>query len=418
MVTLEQICRADRLRGDGRFHKTPLHVATPLNRRLGLKDRLHLKLELLQRTGSFKVRGASAKIHSLTDAERRGGVIAASAGNHAQGVALAARTEGIRARIVMPEYAPLTKREATEGYGAEVILHGGSYDEAFAHALEVRERDGGTLVHAFDDEVVMAGQGTIGLEILEQVPDVAAVVCPVGGGGLIAGVATAIKSIRPEVRVIGVQAKGADSAVQSFQARRRIPAEGGETIADGIKVHHVGERTLEAILRHVDAMVAVDDVSICRAVLMLDEHAHLSAEPAGATPVAALLERTNGATSPAPLAEHLPASGPVVVVVSGGNMDTFEKTRFIRRALAAEHRHLRIRVRMTDRRGSSPRQMAELFHLLADHEVNILGISYLRSTDDMPLGVVEVALLLETRGAGDAEAVNASLRTAGFQLAG
>ena len=408
MVSLEQICRADQLRGAGRFHETPLHVATTLNRRVGMVNRLHLKLELFQRTGSFKVRGAASKIHALTDAERAGGIIAASAGNHAQGVALAARSMGARARIVMPEYAPLTKREATEGYGAQVVLHGVSYDDAFRHALELQSRDGGTFVHAFDDEWVMAGQGTIGLELLKQLPDVGAVICPVGGGGLIAGVATAVKSIRPGVRVIGVQAAGADSAVQSFHAKRRIETDGVDTIADGIKVQQVGERTLEAILAHVDAMVTVSDVAICQAILMLDEHAHLSVEPAGAVPIAALLE---GA-----LADVLPAEGPVVAVLSGGNMDTFEKTRFIRRALAAEHRHLRLRVHLADRRGSSPRQMAELFHVLADHEVNILGISYLRSTGDLPLGIVEVALLLETRGAEDAVAVTASLRGAGFTL--
>lgn len=409
MPSLEQICRADTLRGAERFQRTPLHVPTTLSRRLGLDHRLHLKLELLQRTGSFKVRGATAKIHSLTAEERARGIIAASAGNHAQGVALAARSLGVRARIVMPEYAPLTKREATEGYGAEVILRGSSYDEAYAHARELQERDGGTFVHAFDDELVMAGQGTIGLEILEQLPEVAAVLCPVGGGGLIAGVATAIKSIRPDVRVIGVQSAGADSAVRSFRAGQRVETDGVETIADGIKVQRVGERTLDAILRHVDAMVSVDDVALCRAILFLDEHAHLSAEPAGAAPVAALLDGG--------LRDVLPETGPVVAVVSGGNIDTFEKTRFVRRALAAERRHLRIRVRMHDRRGSSPRRMAELFALLADHELNILAIGYRRDAPDLPMGIVEVELLLETRGAEDAERAVATLVAAGFDVA-
>jgi len=409
MVTLEQIRRADRLRGAGRFHETPLQFATTLNRRLGADDRLHLKLELFQRTGSFKVRGAAAKIYSLDDAQRRRGIIAASAGNHAQGVALAARSVGAKARIVMPEYAPMTKREATEGYGAEVVLHGATYDEAFEHAVELQHRDGGVFVHAFDDDVVMAGQGTIGLEILSQLPDVAAVVCPVGGGGLIAGVATAIKSVRPEVRVIGVQAEGADSAVQSFHTGKIVKSERAETIADGIRVRRVGERTLDAILRNVDAMVSVDDVAICRAVLMLDEHAHLSAEPAGAVPVAAMLDGG--------LADELPAEGPIVAVISGGNMDTFEKTRYVRRALAAECRNLKIRVRMPDRCGSSPRQMAELFGLLADHHVNVLDVEYRRNTLDLPFGVVEVGLLLETRGVENADAVGTSLQTAGFEIA-
>jgi len=409
MLTLEQICRADRLRGEGRFHETPLHFGTTLNRRLGITQPVHLKLELFQRTGSFKVRGAAAKIHALTDDKRAQGIIAASAGNHAQGVALAARSLGAKARIVMPEYAPLTKREATEGYGAEVVLHGASYDDAFDHAVELQARDGGTLVHAFDDPVVMAGQGTIGLEILKQLPEVATVVCPVGGGGLIAGVSTAIKAIRPDVRIVGVQARGADSAVLSFYAKKRVSSKSVHTIADGIKVQQVGEHTLEMMLRNVDAMVTVDDISICRALLLLDEHAHLSAEPAGATPIAALLGGK--------LSDVIPADGPVVAVVSGGNMDTFQKTRYVRRALAADHRHLTISVRMADRRGSSPRQMAELFGLLADHEVNILEIAYRRSKNDLPLGVVEGERLLLPGGADAPELVTMALADSGFELA-
>ncbi len=408
-VTLEQICRADRLRGAGRFHETPVHFATTLNRRVGLDERLYLKLELFQRTGSFKVRGATSKIHSLTDAERAHGIIAASAGNHAQGVALAARSMGAKALIVMPEYAPLTKRDATEGYGATVVLHGSSYDDAYRHARELQSKNGATFVHAFDDDQVMAGQGTIGLEILRQVPDVAAVICPVGGGGLIAGVATAIKAVRPDVKVFGVQAAGADSAVRSFHARQRIESSVVDTIADGIKVAHVGERSLEVMLRNVDAMVTVDDLSICRAVLLLDEHAHLSAEPAGASPVAALLAGH--------LRSEMPQDGPIVAVISGGNMDTFEKTRYVRRALAADHRHLRIRVQMPDRRGSSPRQMADLFRLLGEQEVNILAINYRRDTLDLPLSVVEVELLLESRGGDHAVATTASLTAAGFDVA-
>ncbi|MCZ6786047.1 MAG: pyridoxal-phosphate dependent enzyme, partial [Planctomycetota bacterium] len=188
MLTVEQIEAADRMRGEGRFHATPLHFPASLNTRIARGGgRIYLKLELFQRTGSFKVRGATAKVLSLSNKERACGIIAASAGNHAQGVALAASAIGVRARIVMPEYAPLTKREATAGYGAEVILKGATYDEAYAHALELRDADGGTLIHAFDDEQIMAGQGTIGLEILRDLPDVETVICPVGGGGLISG---------------------------------------------------------------------------------------------------------------------------------------------------------------------------------------------------------------------------------------
>jgi threonine dehydratase len=234
------------------------------------------------------------------------------------------------------------------------------------------------------------------------------VICPVGGGGLIAGVATAVKSIRPDARVIGVQARGADSAVPSFAAKSRVATPTTDTIADGIRVGEVGEQTLEAMLRHVDAMVAVDDVAICRAVLLLDEHAHLSAEPAGAAPIAALLDGG--------LADVLPRKGAIVAIVSGGNMDTFEKTRYVRRALAAEERHLRVRIRMPDRRGTSPRQMAELFQLLADHEVNILAINYRRNALDLPLDVVEVELLLETRGGEHADEVTGALTASGCEV--
>ena len=405
MLSLRNIEAADRLRGEGRFRSTPLHYPASLNARLPVVGDIHLKLELFQRTGSFKIRGATAKILGLSDEERARGIIAASAGNHAQGVALAAAAIGVRACIVMPEFAPLTKRIATEGYGAEVLLHGATYDEACAHAMELRDRTGGTLVHAFDDEQVMAGQGTIGLELLREMPDLAAVVCPVGGGGLIAGIATALKSIRPEIQVFGVQAAGASSAVDSFRAGRRLPSRSVETVADGIKVQHVGEKTFEVIRELVDDMVTVSDDQICDAMLMLDEHAHIAAEASGATPLAACLDGRL----------RLPR-GPVALIVSGGNLDTFEKTRFIRRALARQRRHEPVRIRLVDRRGSKPREMARLFALLADHDVNVLDIAYRREQSTIPMGQVEVELLLETRGAEHADAVQRGIHDAGFHL--
>lgn len=406
MLSLREIEAADKLRGETRFRRTPLHLPTSLNRRLGGEGRLWLKLELFQRTGSFKVRGAIAKVLTLPEADLARGIVAASAGNHAQGVALAAAAVGAHARIVMPEFAPLTKREATEGYGAEVILHGSTYDEACAHAIRLCDEAQATFVHAFDDERVMAGQGTIGLEILAELPDVSTIVCPVGGGGLIAGVATAVKAIRPDVRVIGVQASGADSAVASFRAGRRRAVDGIETIADGIKVAHVGELTFEVIRARVDDMVTVDDEQICHAMLMLDEHAHVSAEPAGSVPLAAFL---SGALPP--------PRGDVVAIVSGGNIDTFEKTRYIRRALAGQRRHHRVRVRLVDRRGSKPREMARLFGLIADHDMNVLAVSYRRDTPMVPLGLVEVELLVEARGAAHTRALDEALAESGFDTA-
>lgn len=405
MPTLAQIRAADRLRGDDRFRTTPLHLPASLNAALPTSSRVHLKLELLQRTGSFKVRGATAKVMSLSAEERAKGIIAASAGNHAQGVALAAGSLGIRARIVMPEYAPITKQDATRGYGAEIILHGRTYDDACRHARELHEQEGGTFVHAFDDELVMAGQGTIGLEILEQLPDVTSVICPVGGGGLISGVATAIKALRPEVRIIGVQADGASSAVDSYRAGCRMEVPTAETIADGIKVAQVGEHTFEVIRRLVDEMVTVSEVDLCAAVLLIDERAHVCAEPAGAAPIAALLRDK----------VKLPP-GDCVAVVSGGNIDTFAKTRFIRRALAEDARHLRLRVHLADRRGSRPREMARLFTVLADQEVNVLHIADRRDTPDLPVGIVQVELLLETRGPAHALALESAVEAAGFEL--
>ncbi len=404
-LTIDRIRRADRLRGDGRFRKTPLHHPATMSSRLPGDAPVHLKLEVFQRTGSFKVRGAAAKVFAMSERERRNGIVAASAGNHAQGVALAGAAVGARTRIVMPEYAPLTKREATEGYGAQVILHGATYDEAFAHAVEICEAEGDTLVHAFDDVDVMAGQGTIGLEILQDLPETGTIVCPVGGGGLIAGIAVAVKSLRPGIRVIGVQAEGASSAVDSFHSGRRTATKNVDTIADGIKVMKVGERCFDVMRRYVDEMVTVSDVDICRAVLMLNEHAHVSAEAAGAVGVAAL---ASGVIRP--------ANGPTVAIISGGNIDTFEKTRYIRRALAEERRHLRIRVRLADRRGSKPRQMASLFAVLAEHELNILNIAYRRDTLDLPVGIVEVELMLETRGPAYAHRLQASLQRSGFDV--
>ncbi|MEE8104208.1 MAG: threonine ammonia-lyase [Planctomycetota bacterium] len=405
MLDCRRIESALALRGEDRFRKTPLHFPASMNRRGWRTAQIYLKLELFQRTGSFKVRGATTKILSLSEKERAAGIVAASAGNHAQGVALAAASVGAQATIVMPEFAPLTKREATENYGADVVLHGATFDEACAHAQELCDTDGGTFVHAFDDEIVMAGQGTIALEILDDLPDVEAIICPVGGGGLISGIATAIKAKRPATKIIGVQAKGADSAVASFHAGQRLPSEHAETIADGIKVQHVGELCFDIIHRLVDEMVTVDDTQICNAMLMMDEHAHICAEPAGATALAALMS-----------GQVRPPAGPCVVVVSGGNLDTFEKTRYIRRALVEQKRHLSVRLRLIDRRGSKPREMARLFTLLGVHEMNVLDIAYRRDSANVPLGQVEIELLLETRGAAHARAITDALQKAGYEL--
>ena len=269
----------------GVAHATPLDRSSTFSQMVGAP--VYLKLENLQKTGSFKLRGAYNKIHLLSETEKKCGVIAASAGNHAQGVAYAASHAGIRSVIVMPETAPLSKVSATRGYGAEVVLAGTSYDEAFARAKQLEQQQGLTFVHAFNDPQVMAGQGTIGLEILRELPELATVVVPIGGGGLIAGVATAIKALAPQVRVVGVQAAGADAMARSKQAGVLTPTAVASTIADGIAVKSPGDATFAVIQQVVDEIVTIDDEAIAAAILMLLERAKLMVEGAGAIGLAA-----------------------------------------------------------------------------------------------------------------------------------
>lgn len=316
---------AARERAEGTlYERTPLVRMPGLERALGCAAPLHLKLETLQAVGSFKIRGAAAKMLALPRRVLAPGVVAASAGNHSQGVAVAARHLGIPARIVMPESAPVRKVQRTRSYGAEVILRGRTYDEAQEAAFALRDLRGGTFVHAFDDWDVMAGQGTVGLEILDDLPQTATVLCPVGGGGLVSGIAAAVKGRRPDVRVIGVQSSVAASACTSFHRGRRTPLAPGSTIADGIKVGLVGRRCFDVIQAHVDEMHAVTDDELCRAMLAIEEEANLVAEPAAAAPLAALLAGRID-----------PGDGPIVSVLTGANVDIGRRLRCLRRSLVA-----------------------------------------------------------------------------------
>ncbi|WP_435197522.1 threonine ammonia-lyase [Natronomonas sp. EA1] len=379
---------------------TPLDYSHTFSARTGAE--VYLKLENLQRTGSFKIRGAANRLAQLTDEEREAGVVTASAGNHAQGVALAASRLGIDSKIVMPEHAPISKVNATRDYGAEVILHGPDYDAAQAKAHELEEREGRTYIHAFDDEAVMAGQGTIGLEIVEDCPEVDTVVVPIGGGGLISGIATAVKAHRPEARVIGVQAEGASSVAESLQKGERVTRDQVDTIADGIAVRTVGEQTFEVIQRRVDEVVTVSDSQIATALVELLERSKTLVEGAGAVALAALLEDTFDYEE-----------GEVIVpALCGGNIDLNVLTTVIMRGLVEDGRYLKIRTVLKDRPGA----LRELIDVIADAKANIYGIQHDRTSRDLAMNDAEVELDLETRGHEHVAKLIEALEAHGYEV--
>ena len=382
----------------GVAHETPLDLSSTFSAMAGMP--VHLKLENLQKTGSFKLRGAYNKIHVLSQAEKARGVIAASAGNHAQGVAYAATHAQIRSVIVMPETAPLAKVSATKGYGAEVVLAGTSYDEAFAKAKEMEAKDGLTFVHAFNDPSVMAGQGTIGLEILKALPEVQAVVVPIGGGGLIAGVATAIKEMAPQVKVYGVQAEGADAMARSKASGVLTQTSEAVTIADGIAVKSPGDLTFAVVQKYVDDILTIDDEAIASAILMLLERAKLMVEGSGAIGLAALL---NG---------KIPVAGPVACVISGGNIDVNFIARIIERGLVKAGRRSVITTRVPDRPGC----LQKLLSTIAACRGNVLHVYHDRLNHGVPLGQCEVQISLEIRDAEHSLEIVAALQKEGYAV--
>ncbi len=359
-----------------------------------------LKAENLQRTGSFKIRGAYLRMGRLSDQEKAIGVVAASAGNHAQGVALAAQMLGIRATVFMPTGAPIPKEKATRGYGADVRFHGHTVDDALVAAKEFAAETGAVLIHPFDHVDIVTGQGTCGLEILEQCPDVKTVLVSTGGGGFIAGIATAIKELRPDVRVVGVQAAGAAAYPASLKAGHPIALETMSTMADGIAVGCPGEVPFHAIQKYVDDMVTVSEESLSTALLMLLERAKLLVEPAGAAAVAALMDHPDGYGTP------------VVAVLSGGNVDPLLLMRVMRHGMAAAGRYLSFKVRIPDLPGG----LARLLGQLADVEANVLDVVHERTSSHLHLDEVEVALQVETRGADHAERVLSRLRECGYHV--
>jgi len=360
---------------------------------------IFLKLDNQQRTGAFKERGALNRMLTLTPEERARGVIAASAGNHAQGVAYHAGRHGIHARIFMPLPTPLTKVSSTRGYGAEVVLHGANYDEAYAAALENAEQDHLTLIHAFDDDAVIAGQGTLGLEILQQHSDIHVLVVPIGGGGLIGGIACAVKETNPSILVFGVQPARIPSMKAAVAEGRPVTLDSAKTIADGIAVRRAGERTLPLVQKYVDDIVTVEEEEIANAILLLLEREKTLAEGAGAAALAAVLNH------------KLPlAAKRVAVLVCGGNIDVTLLSRIIERGLVKDGRLVRLRVHLPDYPGA----LYRLTGILAEHRANIVETAYDRAYHGVNLGDTAIDITMETRGPEHIAELLAALVTAGY----
>src|SRR6476469_3198117 len=359
-----------------------------------------LKCENLQRTGSFKARGAYVRISRLSEEERRHGVVAASAGNHAQGVALAASLLGIKSTVFMPEGAPIPKERATRAYGADVVFHGRYLEDALAEAKEFSAETGAVLIHPFDHFDIVAGQGTVGLEILEQAPDVETVLVPTGGGGLLAGVAIAVKALRPGVKVIGVQAEGAAAYPGSLEKGNPVALESMKTMADGIAVGLPGEITFAAVRDHVDEILTVSEDSLSRALLALLERAKMVVEPAGAAAVAAMLDRPSEFRTPA------------VALLSGGNIDPLLLGKVIRHGMAAAGRYLNLQVCIPD----VPGGLAQLLGEVSACAANVLEVMHELISPSLHLDEVEVHLQLETRGPQHAEQVLTRLRERGYRV--
>ncbi len=376
---------------------TPVWPSAPLEAVVGVP--VLLKCESLQLTGSFKIRGALNVVRQLTDEQAHQGLVAASAGNHAQGVAYAARTRSISATVVMPVTAPLAKVNACREFGAEVVLHGTALEDARSRALEIARTRGRLYIPPFDDDRVIAGQGTIGLEILEQCPGVEEVVVPAGGGGLIAGVAVAIKSARPDVRIIGVQSSAMDGICRSFESHRIETTPAARTIADGVAVAGPSERTFAIIEEYVDAMVHVGDEAIAHAIVNLIERSKLIAEGAGALAVAAIQA---GAYRP---------RGTTVAVISGGNIDINLLGSIVRRGLVDAGRYRTLAIEVSD----TPGELALVSQAIADAGGSVLEVDHNREAPGMPIGVAVLELLLEVNGHAHFDEIVHALRERGLR---
>lgn len=397
LVQPDEVFRAVQ-RLAGVLRATPAAPSSPLSKLTGRK--VYAKPEHFQRTGSFKIRGAYNKIAEIAEKGAAEEVVAASAGNHAQGVALAASLSGLRSVVFMPEGASLPKVEATRGYGADVRLEPGNVDDAIAAAKSYATTTGAYYVPPFDDPLVIAGQATVGVEIAEQVPDAAVVVVPVGGGGLLAGVATGLRAAGSRARVVGVEAAGAQAMLAALKKGEPVELEAVDTMADGIAVRRVSELTLSHCQALVDAVVTVDEEQISKAVLLLLERCKWVVEPAGAVALAALLAGT------------VPGDDPVVLVVSGGNVDPLLLTRLVEHGLTAAGRYLTLRVVLQDRPGA----LARLASALGELGLNLLTVEHRRSGAQVGVREVEVVLTLETRDPAHRDTIAPALRERGFRV--
>jgi len=377
-VTLRQIQEAQQCLKDVAY-KTSLVHNTTFSDISG--NTVYLKMENLQKTGSFKVRGAFNKIAHLSKEDKEHGVIASSAGNHAQGVALAATSYGIKSTIVMPKHAPLSKVSATKSYGAEVVLCGEIYDEAYAEAKRIQRESGATFVHPFDDPYVIAGQGTIGVEILEDLPDTDIIVAPIGGGGLIAGIAIAAKNIKPDIKIIGVQTKNVPSMTYSISKNSIQTVSAIPTIADGIAVKTPGEIPFDIVKKYIDDILTVDEDDIASAILLLLERAKVVSEGAGAVPIAAILNKMKNIKDKK-----------IVSLISGGNIDVNMLARIMDKGLVRSGRKIIVNTLVKDQ----PGVLSNLLNLIAQTGANVLSVYHYRSSLDVPIGFTKIELELET----------------------
>lgn len=379
--------------------QTPLIFSSSLSRLCGCK--VYLKLENLQKTGSFKIRGAIYKLFKIRDRIGPGGIVAASAGNHAQGVALAAGEVGVDAFIIMPQWASITKQEATRSYGGRVIIHGQSVGESLRHA-EQMAATGKTLIHPFDDADIIAGQGTVGLEIAEALPDADMVIAPIGGGGLLAGIAAAMKSSHPQIQIIGVQSKCCPSAYNAMRCGAPVTVEADPSVADGISVRKMGGIPFRVLRDILDDIILVEENDLIASILMLLERKKILVEGAGAAPLAALM---NGVGKLSPQTN-------VVLVISGGNLDSPVLDRIIHRGLIKNGRIMRLGVMLDDLPGS----LARLLRVIAGLDANVLHIQHERNTADMPLFTTHVILDLETRGPAHIAKISRAIQDQGYHI--
>jgi threonine dehydratase len=403
MISLADVQNAAKLI-QGKVLRTPLISSPTFSRMTGAH--VYLKLENLQMSGSFKARGATFKVQNHLELIRDRGVIAASIGNHAQGVALAARTAGIPATIVMPIWASIAKQEATRGYGAEVILKGESLVECIEIARQMAFETGRMFIHPYDDEEIISGQGTIGLEILEDLPDVDTIIVPVGGGGLIGGIAAAVKALRHQARIIGVQAAACPSACEALKAGGPVAldAEENSSLADAIMVTQVGDADFPLLRDLVDEIVVVDESQIAAAMLLLLERKKILSEGAGAVPLAALLSKS----------VSLPPGSKAVLVISGGNVDSLLLDRIIHQGLLFQGRLMRFSVLLEDTPGS----LAKLLNLIAGFGANVVHIHHARNRRDLPLNFTRVDLELETRGPNHIKEIAETMDASSYRISG